>query len=284
MLLATTSKYDNRRQKSKEMNNDEETRKTVNRPIGVFDSGVGGISVLKEFVRHMPGEDFLYYGDSAHAPYGTKSVEEIQELSKRICEHLRGSGAKAIAVACNTATSAAIGVLREIYTDIPVIGIEPALKPAVLIKKDPNIIMMATPLTVKGDKFRHLLAKFEDEAHVYALPCAGLMEFAERGIFDGPELELYLQNLLGKYLENGQIDAIVLGCTHYPFFRPQIRKIAGPDIPVIDGSEGTARELHRQLEKRGWLQPEEHRGSVTFENSDPSKIPLMEQMMKLNID
>ena len=266
------------------MNNDEESREMCGRPIGVFDSGVGGISVLKEFVKQLPGENFLYYGDSAHAPYGTKNTEEIQTLSKHICEYLYGRGVKAIAVACNTATSAAIGVLRQIYTDIPIIGIEPALKPAVLMKKNPNIIMMATPLTVKGDKLHHLLARFEAEANVYALPCPGLMEFAERGIFEGPGLEQYLQNLLGKYLESGRIYAIVLGCTHYPFFRPQIRKIAGPDIPVIDGSEGTARELHRQLGKRGWLQQETRPGSITFENSDPSKIPLMKQMMKINID
>lgn len=168
------------------MNNDEESREMCGRPIGVFDSGVGGISVLKEFVKQLPGENFLYYGDSAHAPYGTKNTEEIQTLSKHICEYLYGRGVKAIAVACNTATSAAIGVLRQIYTDIPIIGIEPALKPAVLMKKNPNIIMMATPLTVKGDKLHHLLARFEAEANVYPLPCPGLMEFAERAFSKAP--------------------------------------------------------------------------------------------------
>lgn len=257
---------------------DEKSMK--DRPVGVFDSGVGGISVLREFVRLMPEEDFIYFGDSVHAPYGTKTAEEITELSETIAADFYRRGVKAIAVACNTATSAAIAVLRSLYTDIPVVGIEPAVKPAALIKENPNVIVLATPMTVKGEKFRHLLERFENLADVKALPCPGLMEYVEKGIFDGPELEEYLDNLLGPFVRAGAVDAVVLGCTHYPFLRRQIQKTLGPGIPVIDGSEGTARELKRQLERRGWLRSGNVRGQVILQNSDPSELPLMRKLLE----
>ena len=130
---------------------------TDNRPIGVLDSGLGGISVLRELVKLMPGEDFIYYGDSANAPYGTRTPEEVIDLTKKDVEFLLERGAKAIVVACNTATSAGIQILRERYTDIPVIGIEPALKPAVLSKQNPKVLVMATPMTLREEKFHHLM-------------------------------------------------------------------------------------------------------------------------------
>lgn len=161
------------------------------RPIAFFDSGLGGISVLRETVRLLPQENYLYYGDSLHAPYGVKSEAQIQALSLAAAEHLVSAGAKAIVVACNTATSAAIGLLRQVYPDIPVIGTEPALKPAVEKYPGGRILVMATPMTIKQEKFQALKHQFDDRAQIIGLPCEGLMEFVERGELRGSAVEAY---------------------------------------------------------------------------------------------
>lgn len=151
------------------------------RPVAFFDSGLGGISVLRETVRLLPQENYLYYGDSLHAPYGVKSEAQIQALSLAAAEHLVSAGAKAIVVACNTATSAAIGLLRQVYPDIPVIGTEPALKPAVEKYPGGRILVMATPMTIKQEKFQALKHQFDDRAQIIGLPCEGLMELSSAG-------------------------------------------------------------------------------------------------------
>jgi len=186
------------------------------RPVAFFDSGLGGISVLRETVRLLPQENYLYYGDSLHAPYGVKSEAQIQALSLAAAEHLVSAGAKAIVVACNTATSAAIGLLRQTYPDIPVIGTEPALKPAVEKYPGGRILVMATPMTIKQEKFQALKHQFDDRAQIIGLPCEGLMEFVERGELRGSAVEAYLTEKLAPYLRE-PVDGIVLGCTHYPF-------------------------------------------------------------------
>lgn len=244
-----------------------------NLPVAVFDSGVGGISVLREMVRLMPREDFFYFGDSIHAPYGTKSPEEIRRLTLENVAHMAERGIKGVVVACNTATSAAIGALRERYTQIPVVGIEPALKPAVMEKENAKVLVMATPMTVHASKFMNLMARFEGQATMIPLGCPGLMEFVEAGKLEGEELERYLQKLLYPYLSGG-IDAVVLGCTHYPFVREEIRKVMGHQVHILDGSGGTARELRRRLEAMDLLTDRERPGEVTFEESIPEKIPL----------
>lgn len=236
------------------------------RPIGVFDSGVGGISVLRELVALMPNENYIFYGDSKNAPYGTKTLAEVQKLTCRDAEYLYGQKVKALVVACNTATSAAIRILRERYPDIPVIGIEPALKPAVLFRENPRVLVMATPMTLREEKFGKLMHRFCDQARILPLPCPGLVEFVERGELESKELEAFLRELFREYIEN-PVDAVVLGCTHYPFVRGMIQKVLGPQVMIFDGGAGTARETRRKLAEAGMLNPSTMQGNVVFQNS-----------------
>lgn len=235
-------------------------------PVGVFDSGVGGISVLRELVKQMPGEDFIYFGDSVHAPYGTRPLDEVKKLTIDNVGFLLENGAKSIVVACNTATSAAVARLREMYPLIPLVGIEPAIKPAVLYRNNSCIVVMATPVTLKQEKFQKLMHKYDSMADIVPLPCPGLMEFVEQGILCGKELEKYIIELLNP-LKNKNIDSIVLGCTHYPFVKSVIQKIAGSQVMVFDGGEGTAREMKRRLSNAGLLNNSKKKGSVKFINS-----------------
>ena len=244
--------------------------KDNSRPIGIFDSGIGGISVLKEIVALMPEENYIYYGDSAHAPYGTRSVTDIQNLSRSCVEFLLEHDAKAIVIACNTATSAAATMLRTDHPDIPVIGIEPALKPAVLWKEHDRIAVMATPMTLKQDKFLSLMHTYEDRSVIYRVPCPKLVGFVENGDLDSPKLHDYLQEVLSPYLEKG-IDAIVLGCTHYPFAKKAIEQIVGKEVAIFDGGNGTAREMQRRLMEAGLCTDATQKGTVQFLNSRDTK-------------
>lgn len=241
----------------------------IDLPIAVFDSGVGGISVLRELVRQLPTEDFLYFGDSANAPYGDKNTRTVRELTLRAFAQLEEIGFKAIVVACNTATSAAIRALRERYSDLPVIGIEPALKPAVDRHPGGRVLVMATHTTLREEKFAALMARCSDRCDIRSLPCPGLMEYVERGELDSPALEQTLHSLLDTQTDKLP-DAVVLGCTHYPFLRPVLRRILGETPELIDGSAGTARETARQLRAYG-LCREQGAGSVTFRNSLPDE-------------
>ena len=218
------------------------------RPVAFFDSGLGGISVLRETVRLLPQENYLYYGDSLHAPYGVKSEAQIQALSLAAAEHLVSAGAKAIVVACNTATSAAIGLLRQVYPDIPVIGTEPALKPAVEKYPGGRILVMATPMTIKQEKFQALKHQFDDRAQIIGLPCEGLMEFVERGELRGSAVEAYLTEKLAPYLRE-PVDGIVLGCTHYPFLTGAIRRIVGPEPEIMTAATASRCSSNGSLRK-----------------------------------
>ena len=201
----------------------------------------------------MPAENYLYFGDSLNAPYGTKTLDEVRELT---CEHARRllfeEGAKGLVVACNTATSAAVRKLREMYPDIPIVGIEPAVKPAVMCKEHPRVLVMATPMTIREEKFRKLMARYEDKGEIIPLPCPGLMDFVERGDLAGEDLKKYLTELLFEFKHN-KVDAVVLGCTHYPFVKDMIQSTLGEDVLVFDGGEGTAREMRRRLDEMGLL-------------------------------
>lgn len=239
-------------------------------PIGVFDSGLGGISVLRELAALMPQENFIFYGDSKHAPYGTKTLEEVQELTCADAEYLIAQDVKALVVACNTATSAAIQILRERYADMPVIGIEPALKPAVLAKKNPRVLVMATPMTLREEKFRQLMEKYESQAKILSLPCPGLVEFVERGELDSPALEGFLRELFSEYMKE-PVDCVVLGCTHYPFVREMIQKVLGADVLIFDGGAGTARETRRRLADCDLLNLSQAGGSIVLQNSTGEK-------------
>ena len=226
--------------------------------IAVFDSGVGGISVLKSLVEVMPNEDFIYYGDSANAPYGTKTLERVRALT---CEHAKG-----LVVACNTATSAAVRILREQYPDVPIVGIEPAVKPAMLFMENPRVLVMATPMTIREEKLKKLMDRYRHLGEIIPLPCPGLMNFVERGDLYGDDVRQYLEELLYSY-SHGEIDAFVLGCTHYPFVRKMIQEVLGDRVRVFDGGNGTAREMKRRLAEKGLLTDSTAAGIVDFQNS-----------------
>ena len=246
-----------------------------NSPIGVFDSGVGGISVLKELVSLMPNENFIYFGDSLNAPYGTKTLDEIQKLTVENAKFLKSKGVKAIVIACNTATSAGGKKVREIL-DIPVVGIEPALKPAALMKENAKIAVMATPLTLKLEKFANLMDKFDENAEIYPIECPDIVGFVEKGVLQGPEIE----NCIRKYFEPlkaVKLDGVVLGCTHYPFVKETVKKVLGDNVKLFDGGEGTAKELLRRLKEKNLLSDRKLKGNVEFINS--SGNTEIEQML-----
>lgn len=235
------------------------------RPIGVLDSGVGGISVLRELLRVMPQEDFIFLGDTKNAPYGTKDTETVRRITFENVQQLLGMGAKAIVVACNTATGAAVRALRETYPDLPLVGIEPAIKPAVAACPQGRVLVCATPLTLRQEKFSRLCARFAGEADIIPLPCPGLMELVESGAC----VRAYLSALFAPFAGQ-QIDAAVLGCTHYPLVRGAIaaalEQAVGHSVPLFDGGEGTAREAARRIAAAG-VQNREGSGHVTFINS-----------------
>ncbi len=234
-------------------------------PIGVFDSGMGGISVLKELYEVMPNEDYIYFGDSKNAPYGTKTLDEVRRFTFLNVERLLRQGAKGIVVACNTATAAAVRSLRQMYPQLPLVGIEPALKPAALQPGHPTVLVMATPMTIRGDKFRRLRMQYEAQADIIGLPCPGLMDFVESGNTGGDDLKQFLTGLLSPYI--GNIDSIVLGCTHYSFLRRLVAQLAGGQVRIFDGGSGTASEMRRRLMEAGLRSARKSPGTVCFQNS-----------------
>ena len=246
-------------------------------PIGMFDSGVGGISVLREAVRQLPHEHFIFFGDTKNAPYGTKTKEEVLALSGRIVEMLLEKGCKAIVIACNTATSAAAAALRAEYADLPIIGMEPALKPASLLHRDGVVLSLATPGTIAGEKYAHLYALYGEG--VVSLPCKGLMEFVERGELDSPALHEYLKNLFSPF-EQSKVEAVVLGCTHYVFLKNAVRRHF-PDIPLIDGNEGTVRQLIRRLKEVDGLASEKETGCTELLSSGGEEaVGMMRKLLE----
>lgn len=219
--------------------------------IGVFDSGMGGISVLRDIVKLMPNERYIYYGDSANAPYGIKRKEEIIELSIKVCDFLVSKGVKAIVVACNTATSAAVKILRDRYL-IPIIGMEPAVKPALNIAKGKNIVVLATPITLKETKFKSLLNRLNAEKRVLKIPAPKLVELVESGDIDCTITKKIVKDYI-KNVDMSEVGAIVLGCTHFVFLKEILKEVIDYDIPIIDGNRGTATHLKNLLELQQML-------------------------------
>ncbi len=236
-------------------------------PIAVIDSGLGGISVLKELVKLMPNENYIYFGDSANAPYGDRSREEVLDIMLENAHFLISRGVKAIVVACNTATSAAVRPLRALYPELPIVGIEPAIKPATLVCEHPNVLVMATVLTLKEEKFKSLCERFASEESIIPLPCPGLMELIESGDGNSVGIEEYLKALF-EPLKGTRIDAVVLGCTHYPFVADEIHKllyeVTGNSAAIIDGGAGTAREARRRIAENGLLRHDPAPGKIEF--------------------
>ena len=236
-----------------------------NEYIAVFDSGVGGISVLRQLCRELPQERFLYFGDSANAPYGNRSVEQVRQLTLEAAKMLMGRKVKALVVACNTATAAAIELLRQTYPDEIIIGIEPAVKLAAGRYPQGHIGVMATQVTLRQERFEDLIARHGGTAAVERIPAPGLVELIEHGKADSPETEALLTGILAPWM--GKLDALVLGCTHYPFVKKVISRILGAKTELLDGSLGTARETRRRLEAAGLLRTGE--GEILIEDSAP---------------
>jgi len=230
-------------------------------PIGVFDSGVGGVSVLRQLRRLMPKEQFLYFGDCGNAPYGIKSADQAQKLCLDACGKLIAAGVKALVVACNTATAVAIDALRQTYPDMVIIGIEPAVKLAVDRFPGGSVGVMATPLMLHEDRYSRLSLPLAGRAGIHELPVTGLVELVEKGKGNSPEAVALLRPLLEPW--KGQMDALVLGCTHYPFAAEAIGEILGPETVLLSGSEGAARQTQRLLRERGLL-AQDGQGGVRF--------------------
>lgn len=251
------------------------------KPIAVFDSGLGGISVLRRLIQVLPEENFLYFGDSANAPYGSRPTEEIRSLTLENAEQLFSRGAKALVVACNTATSAAIDTLRERYPNRIIIGIEPALKLAVSRHPNGRILVMATDATLREKKFATLMERFGEHCEILKCPCPELVEFVERGELEGEALQKVLKAELQAHLTPAP-DAIVLGCTHFPFLQAEIRRVVGETPEILDGSDGTAKETKRRLSEAGLLRTGGP-GKVELVNSlqTPEIFALSEKLLSV---
>lgn len=245
----------------------------INKSIGFFDSGVGGLSVLKEACALMPEENYIYYGDSANAPYGEKSREEIFELTMRGIGYLMSNDIKALVIACNTATSAVIDELRK-EVDIPVIGMEPAIKPA-LNAVEGKVLMMATPATIRLERYNNLLERFNARERVVNLACNKLAGMIEHSVLShNSELKDYLSGLLTPY-KNAGIQAIVLGCTHYVFIKEDIKEAFGKDVLIFDGNHGTVNRLKSVLEEKGIKRPADAgKGAVILNSSSDDQFSM----------
>lgn len=236
-----------------------------NAPIVVFDSGLGGLSVLRALVRELPRERFVYFGDSANAPYGTRSTSQIRQLTLSNLERLeRDFGFKAAVIACNTATSAAISQLRERFRQ-PIIGLEPALKLAAERHPGGSIVVMATQTTLHEKKYAALAAQYAANCRVTDLPCPRLVEYVEQGAQSSPEAERYLRWRLSRFIKQPP-DAVVLGCTHFPFAAPVLRRLFPEKTELLDGSRGAACRTRSLLAERGLLRSEGE-GSVELYSS-----------------
>ena len=234
--------------------------------IAVFDSGVGGISVLRHLRRMLPKENFLYFGDDANAPYGVQSTARVRELTLAAADRLlTENSVKALVVACNTATSAAITQLRAKYPEKIIVGIEPALKPAADRFPGGHIGIMATQVTLRERKLNDLLARYGENCTISRIPAPGLVELVEQGLGNTPRTEALLRPILEPY--RGRLDALVLGCTHYPFAEAVISQILGEGTLLLDGGEGTARQTRRRLAAAGLLYEGEETGIVRIEHS-----------------
>ncbi|MBL7939945.1 MAG: glutamate racemase [Flavobacteriales bacterium] len=248
---------------------------TAQRPIGIFDSGIGGLTVTATIRQALPKERLLYFGDSAHVPYGPRTLEEVRGFSFAITEALLMRGAKVIVIACNTASAAALRPLREHYPDVPFVGMEPAVKPAVEHTRTGVVGVIATVATFQSELYATIVERFAQGVEVLHQPCPGLVKQIEAGEFDTPKTEAMLRGWLEPLLAR-HIDALVLGCTHYPIVRPLIERIVGPDVRVIDPAPAIARQVQRVLHRDGIEAPANGSGDlVCYTSGDPDGFSAM---------
>lgn len=232
-------------------------------PIGVFDSGVGGLSVLREIRLLMPNENIIYFGDQGHVPYGPRPMRQIQNFSEGITNFLLERGAKIIVVACNTASAAALKYLREKFPDIQFVGMEPAIKPAAEKTQTKKVGVLATPATFQGALYASVVERFASDVEIFQNTCTGLVQQIEAGELDSEKTKKILDDALLPMLEKN-IDTVVLGCTHYPFVIPLIEKIVGDNVRVIDPAPAVAKQVERLLEARGLRNSSKENGEVVF--------------------
>ncbi len=246
--------------------------------IAVFDSGVGGISVLRHLLRAMPGERYLYFGASANAPYGSRPTEEVRQLTLAAAKKLTSEyGVKALVIACNTATAAAVKNVRAAYPDLIVIGIEPALKVAADHFPGGRVGVMATEVTLREEKFDLLVHRFDENCAIAKIPAPGLVPLIEAGKAETGETEELLRKILAPYI--GKLDALVLGCTHYPFAAEAISRVLGNRVKLLEGGGGTARETRRRLAEAGLLEAGEGEVKILNSAEDDGKIALCKQLL-----
>ena len=260
------------------------TAASLENPIGVFDSGVGGLSVLRDIRRELPGEDLLYVADSGHAPYGNKPRRLIEARAIAIAEFLLSRHAKAIVVACNTATGAAVESLRARFS-VPIIAMEPAVKPAAAHTRTGVIGVLATSGTLSSSNFAKLHERFGAKVEILVQACPGLVEQVEAGDLSGGKTRALIEQYLVPLLAQ-QADTIVLGCTHYPFLAPLIQEIAGPTVAIIDPAAAVARELRRRLSMSNLLSAENHNGTEQFWSSAAPDFaqPVIAQLWGMDIE
>lgn len=239
---------------------------TSNQPIGVFDSGLGGLSVLGDIRALMPNEDIRYFADNAYCPYGLRSREEIQERTRLVAGTLFDQGAKAIVVACNTASAMAIHNVRAHFPGRQIVGLEPAVKPAASLTRTGKVGVLATPVTVAGERLRWLIETHANGVEVHTVAAPGLVELVEAGILRGPEVVAALEPLLDPMIAAG-VDVVVLGCTHYPFLRDEIEAYFGEGVPVIDSGAAIARRTRQVLMHEGLLTASEAPGELVVMTS-----------------
>jgi glutamate racemase len=232
-------------------------------PIGIFDSGVGGLSVLRAIRQQYPEENLLYLADQAHVPYGLRSLAEVRQFSEDITRYFLQHGAKLVVVACNTASAAGLHFLRHTFPAIPFVGMEPAVKPAAETTKSGVVGVLATPATFQGELYASVVERFANGVRILQDTCPGLVEQIERGNLDGSETLAILRQALENMLEE-DIDTVVLGCTHYPFVIPQIEAIAGPQVRVIDPAPAIARQVGRLLHQHNLHASTSQQGQSTY--------------------
>ncbi len=234
-----------------------------NHPVGIFDSGIGGLSVLLAIRKELPREHLIYIGDQANVPYGSRSLEEVRQLSEGLTNFLLKQNAKLIVVACNAASAAALRYLRERYPEVPFVGMEPAVKPAAEYTHTGKVGVLATPATFQGELYASVVERFAQGVEIYQDTCPGLVKQIEVGRLDTPKTRRILERALKPMLAAG-IDTVVLGCTHYPFVMPLIQKIVGNDVRVIDPAPAVARQVRRVLEQRKMLAERETEGNALY--------------------
>ena len=252
-------------------------------PLGIYDSGVGGLTVLRALSELLPQENLIYFADQAKVPYGDRPLEEVRALAEGVTRYLMDQGAKLIVIACNTASAAALKHLRALYPDFPFVGMEPAVKPAAEQTLSKKVGVLATPSTFQGEMYASVVERFAQDVEVFQATCPGLVRQIEKGYLGTPKTRRILEGALKPMLKEG-VDTLVMGCTHFPFVIPLIREIAGEDVRVIDPAPAVARQVKRVLEGGGLLRAADSaREKVFLTSAEPAKLKVLLQKL-LGID